>query len=166
MTTITTPASPLTREARRALLGPLLARRILVLDGAMGTMIQSYGLGEAEFRGAGGDAEVRLDAHHSDLRGDNTCSTQSAIVARSRRVPDAGRHRRDEHVQRKPDQPGGWPRTSPRHERGRCLPARAAADAEATSPIVASWPAPVPPTDRLDLPDVADPRPQRRSSAC
>ncbi|MDE2973318.1 MAG: methionine synthase [Gemmatimonadota bacterium] len=29
----------------------LLAERILVLDGAMGTMIQGYGLGEADFRG-------------------------------------------------------------------------------------------------------------------
>ncbi|MDR0955482.1 MAG: homocysteine S-methyltransferase family protein, partial [Rikenellaceae bacterium] len=28
-----------------------LAKRILVLDGAMGTMIQSYGLSEADFRG-------------------------------------------------------------------------------------------------------------------
>ena len=28
-----------------------LERRILVLDGAMGTMIQSYELGEADFRG-------------------------------------------------------------------------------------------------------------------
>jgi 5-methyltetrahydrofolate--homocysteine methyltransferase len=29
----------------------LLAERILVLDGAMGTMIQGYALGEADFRG-------------------------------------------------------------------------------------------------------------------
>ena len=33
------------------MLEPLLARRILVLDGAMGTMIQSYRLGEREYRG-------------------------------------------------------------------------------------------------------------------
>jgi 5-methyltetrahydrofolate--homocysteine methyltransferase len=41
----------LTREARLALLEPLLARRILVLDGAMGTMIQSYRLEEKDYRG-------------------------------------------------------------------------------------------------------------------
>ena len=29
----------------------ILAERILVLDGAMGTMIQRYGLMEADFRG-------------------------------------------------------------------------------------------------------------------
>ena len=37
--------------ARLGLLEPLLARRILILDGAMGTMIQTYKLGEAEYRG-------------------------------------------------------------------------------------------------------------------
>jgi 5-methyltetrahydrofolate--homocysteine methyltransferase len=40
-----------TRAARLALLEPLLARRILVLDGAMGTMIQSYCLEEKDYRG-------------------------------------------------------------------------------------------------------------------
>ncbi|MGH7581513.1 MAG: methionine synthase, partial [Gemmatimonadales bacterium] len=34
-----------------ALLEPLLARRILLLDGAMGTMIQTYGLEERDYRG-------------------------------------------------------------------------------------------------------------------
>ena len=79
--TTTVPAPPLDREARRALLEPLLAQRILVLDGAMGTMIQSYGLSEAEFRG-GTDAEVRLDDHPSDLRGDTDllALTQPGIV--------------------------------------------------------------------------------------
>jgi len=43
----------------------LLARRILVLDGAMGTMVQRYKLSEADFRGE------RFAAHHKDLRGDN-----------------------------------------------------------------------------------------------
>jgi len=50
----------LTRQLR-----DLLARRILVLDGAMGTMVQRYTLSEADFRGE------RFAAHHSDLRGDN-----------------------------------------------------------------------------------------------
>ena len=44
-------AAGLTREARLALLEPLLAQRILVLDGAMGTMIQTYGLDERDYRG-------------------------------------------------------------------------------------------------------------------
>src|SRR3569832_664323 len=42
-----------------------LQRRILILDGAMGTMIQSYGLGEAEYRGE------RFKDHPCDLKGNN-----------------------------------------------------------------------------------------------
>ena len=60
-------ATGLTREARRALLEPLLARRILVLDGAMGTMIQSYGLGEREYRGERFADWPRDLRGHSDL---------------------------------------------------------------------------------------------------
>jgi 5-methyltetrahydrofolate--homocysteine methyltransferase len=37
---------------KEALLRELLARRILVLDGAMGTMIQRYELTEKDFRGS------------------------------------------------------------------------------------------------------------------
>jgi 5-methyltetrahydrofolate--homocysteine methyltransferase len=43
----------------------LLGRRILILDGAMGTMIQRCRLGEADFRGA------RFAAHPRDLKGNN-----------------------------------------------------------------------------------------------
>ncbi|HET9025849.1 MAG TPA: homocysteine S-methyltransferase family protein, partial [Burkholderiaceae bacterium] len=43
----------------------LLARRILILDGAMGTMIQRYALDEAAFRGE------RLVDHPVDVRGNN-----------------------------------------------------------------------------------------------
>ena len=53
------------REARLAELEPLLARRILVLDGAMGTMIQSYGLGEQDYRGH------RFADWSRDLKGNN-----------------------------------------------------------------------------------------------
>ena len=42
-----------------------LAQRILVLDGAMGTMIQRHRLTEAEFRGG------RFADHPRDLRGNN-----------------------------------------------------------------------------------------------
>src|SRR4051812_11004850 len=51
-------------DARRQL-DDLLARRILVLDGAMGTMVQRYKLSEADFRGE------RFAAHPVDVRGDN-----------------------------------------------------------------------------------------------
>jgi 5-methyltetrahydrofolate--homocysteine methyltransferase len=42
-----------------------LNKRILILDGAMGTMIQSYQLGEQDYRGA------RFKDHPSDLKGNN-----------------------------------------------------------------------------------------------
>jgi 5-methyltetrahydrofolate--homocysteine methyltransferase len=51
--------------ARSALIAPLLAERILILDGAMGTMIQSERLSEAQFRGE------RFRDWPSDLRGNN-----------------------------------------------------------------------------------------------
>jgi 5-methyltetrahydrofolate--homocysteine methyltransferase len=58
-------------------LNRLLASRILVLDGAMGTMIQRHRLDEAGFRGA------RFAAHGHDVRGNNDLLvlTQPAIVA-------------------------------------------------------------------------------------
>ncbi len=43
----------------------LLKQRILILDGAMGTMIQRYKLEEADYRGE------RFKAWHSDLKGNN-----------------------------------------------------------------------------------------------
>ena len=49
----------------RDILTRMAADRILVLDGAMGTMIQTFGLGEADFRG-----ELLAD-HPVDLQGNN-----------------------------------------------------------------------------------------------
>ncbi len=46
-------------------LNDLASKQILILDGAMGTMIQRYGLKEADFRG-----DVYLN-HPSDLKGNN-----------------------------------------------------------------------------------------------
>ena len=43
----------------------ILTKRILILDGAMGTMVQSYGLEEADFRGN------RFKDHPCDLKGNN-----------------------------------------------------------------------------------------------
>ncbi|MEP6942311.1 MAG: homocysteine S-methyltransferase family protein [Betaproteobacteria bacterium] len=50
------------------LLAQLMRERILVLDGAMGTMIQACRFGEADYRGA---AACGLQAHAHDLKGDN-----------------------------------------------------------------------------------------------
>jgi 5-methyltetrahydrofolate--homocysteine methyltransferase len=54
-----------TRSERLAELSGLLARRILVLDGAMGTMIQSYQLAERDYRGD------RFAGWQHDLKGNN-----------------------------------------------------------------------------------------------
>src|SRR5947207_7984773 len=56
---------PRSHEDTKRSLDALLARRILVLDGAMGTMVQRYALSEADFRGE------RFENHAKDLRGDN-----------------------------------------------------------------------------------------------
>ena len=53
------------RPARLAALHDALKQRILVLDGAMGTMIQRYGLSEEQYRGE------RFRDHPKDLRGNN-----------------------------------------------------------------------------------------------
>src|SRR5262249_44678296 len=47
----------------------LLARRIVILDGAMGTMIQQLRLTEEQFRGL--DRTQRFASHPVDLRGNN-----------------------------------------------------------------------------------------------
>ncbi|MBI4292948.1 MAG: methionine synthase [Betaproteobacteria bacterium] len=62
---------------RTAELRAILDRRILVLDGAMGTMIQAHKLSEAQFRGE------RFAAHRRDLQGNNDLLTltQPAVIA-------------------------------------------------------------------------------------
>ena len=55
----------MTRTDRTQQLLRALQERVLVIDGAMGTMIQRRGLGEADFRG------TRFASHTHDLRGDN-----------------------------------------------------------------------------------------------
>ncbi|HUP48879.1 MAG TPA: homocysteine S-methyltransferase family protein, partial [Thermoanaerobaculia bacterium] len=65
----------------------LLKKRILVIDGAMGTMIQRYSLDEAAFRGE------RFAGHPSDLRGNNDLLslTQPQIIEEiHRRYLEAG----------------------------------------------------------------------------
>ena len=65
------PQPDRTEELRR-----LLTQRILVLDGAMGTMIQRYQLSEEEFRGE------RFAKHPRDLKGANDllCLTRPDII--------------------------------------------------------------------------------------
>src|SRR5258708_39080018 len=60
----------------RQKLSDLLKQRILIIDGAMGTMTQRYKLGDAEYRG------VRFAAHPKDLKNDSDvlCLTQPEIV--------------------------------------------------------------------------------------
>jgi len=58
-------ARPTPTYTRGAALPELLARRIAIIDGAMGTMIQRYKLGEDDFRGP------RFADHPKDLKGNN-----------------------------------------------------------------------------------------------
>jgi 5-methyltetrahydrofolate--homocysteine methyltransferase len=72
---------------RTAELRQLLDRRILVLDGAMGTMIQRYKLDEAAYRGD------QFAKHHRDLKGANDilCLTRPAVIEEiHRQYLDAG----------------------------------------------------------------------------
>ena len=55
----------MTREDRIAALKATAKNRILILDGAMGTMIQRFKLSEADYRGA------RFKDWHRDLKGNN-----------------------------------------------------------------------------------------------
>ena len=55
----------MSRERRLERFYELLKQRILILDGAMGTMIQRCGLGEADYRG------TRFADWPSDLKGNN-----------------------------------------------------------------------------------------------
>src|ERR1700735_4669848 len=54
----------------------LLTERIVILDGAMGTMVQQYKLAEDDYRG------VRLADHPSDLKGNNDllCMTKPEVI--------------------------------------------------------------------------------------
>lgn len=63
-------------SATEQTLRDLLASRILVLDGAMGTMIQRYQLTESDYRGS------RFASHPSELRGNNEllCLTRPDII--------------------------------------------------------------------------------------
>ena len=63
-------------ESNKPDIKELLGKRVLVLDGAMGTMIQPYALTEADFRGK------RFKYHPQDLKGNNDLLslTQPGII--------------------------------------------------------------------------------------
>ena len=68
------PMKPLNYTRAQALPG-ILESRIAILDGAMGTMIQRFKLGEAQYRGAGytgaGSQGERFTQFHRDVKGNN-----------------------------------------------------------------------------------------------
>ena len=74
MTASLTAARP--QPDRSAELRTLLAQRLLILDGAMGTMVQRHGLVEADYRGS------RFAAHGKDLKGNNDllCITRPDVI--------------------------------------------------------------------------------------
>jgi 5-methyltetrahydrofolate--homocysteine methyltransferase len=75
---------------RTALLTRLMRERILVLDGAMGTMVQQLGLDEADFRGP---PSCGLQGHTHDVRGDTdllALTQPDAIAAIHDAYLDAG----------------------------------------------------------------------------
>jgi 5-methyltetrahydrofolate--homocysteine methyltransferase len=77
----------LTNSDRITALRHALHERILVLDGAMGTMIQSYGLDEADYRGS------QFTEHPTSLKGDNdllSLTRPDVIEAIHRAYLDAG----------------------------------------------------------------------------
>ena len=71
----------------RERLTEILHRRIMVLDGAMGTMIQRYGLTEEDFRGE------EFAAHHCQIKGNNdvlSLTRADVIAAIHRQYLEAG----------------------------------------------------------------------------
>jgi len=68
----------MTRSVSTSPIRALAAERILVLDGAMGTLIQRQGLGEGDFRGD------RFAHHGAELKGDNDllALTRPELIAR------------------------------------------------------------------------------------
>ena len=64
------------RDSRNKLLGEVVGSRIMILDGAMGTMIQRHDLSEKDFRGP------RFADFHIDVKGNNDLLslTQADII--------------------------------------------------------------------------------------
>lgn len=73
----TPTVAPVREYTRAQTLSSLLRERIVLMDGAMGTMIQQMGLTEAHYRGQ------RFRNHHSELKGNNEllCLTYPGVIA-------------------------------------------------------------------------------------
>ena len=140
----------MTRAEKAELLRDIAAERILVKDGPYGSMIQSYRLDEAGFRGG------RDFAH--DQKGNNDLLEPDPARRRERDLQRLSRrrrrHRRDQHLQRQRHQPGrlrhrqAWRARSTSPPRSSRAPAptpqrRATPTSRASSP--ARW---APPTRR------------------
>ena len=116
--TMTTPrataATPFTRETRLAHLPVLLRERILVLDGAMGTLLQRHAFSEADFRGAA----LRGSRPRRPRRQRPPVPHPARRRARGpSRLPRRGRrHREHQLLHRDPDRAG---RLQPRAPRAR-----------------------------------------------
>lgn len=75
------------RKGAESIIGELLEERILILDGAMGTMVQTYELDESDFRGE------RLKNSEIDLMGNNEAlniTREDVILDIHRKYLDAG----------------------------------------------------------------------------
>ena len=64
-----------TAQARITALKEALAKRILVIDGAMGSMIQTYNLQEADYRGE------RFADYATDLKGNNDLLCLTKLIS-------------------------------------------------------------------------------------
>ena len=83
----TTLSATHTAQSRIAALKEALAKRILVIDGAMGSMIQTYNLQETDYRGE------RFANYATDLKGNNDllCLTKPEVIKEIHRAYlDAG----------------------------------------------------------------------------
>ena len=80
MTAVPTDTAARWQPDRSTELRALLAQRILILDGAMGTMVQRHGLVEADYRV--GVTNSRFAAHGKDLKGNNDllCITRPDVI--------------------------------------------------------------------------------------
>ena len=163
--TLSPPRTPFTRAGRLERLDGLLRERILVLDGAMGTLLQRHQLSEEDFRGE------RFADHPKDLRGNNdllasrsrtSCATSigrtsppAPTSCPPTRSPRRGSRRRTT----------GWPTSRGElNEAGARLAREAADEAEASDgqPRLRRRVAGADQPDRLHLPGRQRPRrPQR-----
>ena len=135
----------------RAALSSRLASGVLILDGAMGTMIQRHKLTEADFRGE------RFKDHPRDLRGNSDILVLTPSRRHRRdppRVSRGGRrHRRDQHLHEQRDRAG---RLRPGSARLRAESGRGDAGARGGRRVERPRPEGAPFRRRLDGPDEPD----------